>query len=207
MPVLSGSGVMIIVRQRLLANVLCEALAGDLQVDGSYRNLAGIDLEQLGPAAIVLDLDTCENNVPKSLRKCRDQSPGTRICVLVSSADDPRLRYCIEERVEGCIVTDVPFNEILDAVRAVTRGDSFIDRRISRQLLVQRSPLSAQDRLSAREEEIVRMVVQGLANKEIAHDLKLSQSTVKNHISRIFEKLSVTSRTEAAVLAVKVGLI
>jgi DNA-binding NarL/FixJ family response regulator len=200
--------VLVIVRQPLLANVLSESLHDEgLNVVGNCRCVTEADLGVLRPDVILIDIDTCARNVSKTLHICREQSPETRICVLVSDAEDPQLRYCVQERVEGCIVTDMPFENIVIAVRAVAQGGAFIDRRISRHLLTHRKPLSQQDLLSAREEEVVRMVVRGLANKEIARDLKLSQSTVKNHISRIFDKLSVTSRTEAAVLAVKVGLI
>lgn len=200
--------VLVVVRQWLLAKVLCDSLAGEnLLVVGSCRSAMQLDLSALHPDVILLDLDTCEKNVSRVLRECREKLPGARVCVFVSNPDDPQLRCCIEQRVEGCIVTDVPFDAVVEAVKSVAQGDVFIDRRISRHLLARRYRHSEQDNLSQREEQIVRMLVQGLANKEIAYDLKISQSTVKNHVSRIFEKLSVSSRTEAAVLAVKVGLI
>lgn len=200
--------VLVIVRQVLLAKVLCESLAGeDLAVVGSYRSIMDADLSALRPDVILLDLDACDKNVAKALRTCREQLPTSRICALVSNVDGPQVRSCFDEHVSGCIVTDMPFEEVLEAVKVIARGDVFIDRRISRQLFLGRSRLSHQDNLTPREEEIVRMLTHGLANKQIAHHLRISQSTVKNHISRIFEKLSVSSRTEAAVFAFKTGLV
>lgn len=200
--------VLVIVRQALLAKVLCESLAGEnFLAIGSYGSIMDADIAALRPDVILLDLDACERNVAKALRKCREQSPGSRICALVSNVDGPQVRSCFDEHVSGCIVTDMPFEDVLEAVKVIARGDVFIDPRISRQLFFGRPRLSHQDNLTPREEEIARMLTHGLANKQIAHHLHISQSTVKNHISRIFEKLSVSSRTEAAVVAFKTGLV
>jgi DNA-binding NarL/FixJ family response regulator len=117
------------------------------------------------------------------------------------------MQRCLACGVDGYIVKDISPGELMRACKAVARGETYFDPRVAGGLLRRlQSERPAEDELSLRESEIVRLIAAGLSNKEIGERLCLSEKTVKNHVSRIFSKLQITARTQAAIYAIRNGI-
>jgi DNA-binding NarL/FixJ family response regulator len=120
------------------------------------------------------------------------------------------MQRCLAAGAEGYIIKDVTPAELMRAVKMVAGGDAYVDPRVAGGLLRRRSLSNGRpdlDELSVRETEVIRLIAEGLSNKEISARLSLSEKTVKNHISRIFSKLNIYARAQAAVHAIKIGLV
>jgi len=118
------------------------------------------------------------------------------------------MQRCLAAGAEGYIVKDVTPAELLRAVKMVADGETYVDPRVAGGLLRRRSISNGRpdlDELSVRETEVIRLIAKGLSNKEISGRLNLSEKTVKNHISRIFSKLNICARAQAAVHAIRMG--
>ncbi|MGH7756910.1 MAG: response regulator transcription factor, partial [Vulcanimicrobiaceae bacterium] len=108
------------------------------------------------------------------------------------------------------IVKDISPGELIRAVKTVASGESYVDPRVAGGLLRRRNTAAGRTEiaeLSAREAEVIKLIAEGLANKQISARLNLSEKTVKNHISRIFSKLNINARTQAAVHAIRAGIV
>jgi DNA-binding NarL/FixJ family response regulator len=118
------------------------------------------------------------------------------------------MQRCLAAHASGYIVKDTSLAELATALKAVAAGTPYVDPRVAGAVLRRRAlnHEAALDELSGRETEIVRLIAQGLSNRDIGTRLLLSEKTVKNHISRIFDKLHITARTQAAVYAIKTGI-
>jgi DNA-binding NarL/FixJ family response regulator len=113
---------------------------------------------------------------------------------------------------DAFLLKDMPVAELDIAFRVIASGSSYVDPRVAGQMLQRRryekaTPSAMLAELTGREAEILRLVAGGLANKEIGVKLNLSEKTIKNYISRMFVKLNVTARTQAAVFAIRAGMI
>ncbi len=120
------------------------------------------------------------------------------------------MQRCLSAGADGYVVKDILPVELIRAVKSVAAGHNYVDPRVAGGVLKRRSGgygRGAQNELSVRETEIIRLIARGMSNKEISGKLHLSEKTVKNHISRIFAKLNISARTQAAVHAIKTGLV
>ena len=118
---------------------------------------------------------------------------------------------------EVCIQGGLPkdldgyyYVQLLRAIKTVADGQSYVDPRVAGGLLRRRSLNAGKPdimELSAREAEVLKLIAEGLANKQISARLHLSEKTVKNHVSRIFSKLNISARTQAAVHAIRAGIV
>jgi DNA-binding NarL/FixJ family response regulator len=107
------------------------------------------------------------------------------------------------------VVKDVPPAELIRAVKIVASGSAYVDSRVAGRVLQGRAGgqrPGAGSELSAREAEVIGLIAEGLSNKEISLRLQLSEKTVKNHVSKIFSKLKISARSQAAVHAIRSGL-
>jgi DNA-binding NarL/FixJ family response regulator len=127
--------------------------------------------------------------------------------VLTAHTDRKRTVAAITAGAVGFLVKDVEASRLLEALRTVQRGESPLDPRAARALFGALAEAQLQPTLSARELEIVGLVADGMANKQIARRLGISEKTVKNHLTKIFSVLGVNGRTEAAIWAARNGLI
>jgi two-component system response regulator DegU len=203
--------ILIIEGQGLFAKALCHLLSGDQEIEviGDYRNLTAAPLPSLRPNLILVDLEAHAYDLQESLARCREILPQVRICVLSSHLNAEVMQRCLNAGADGYLVTDISLNELMRAVKTIASGASYVDPRVAGGVLRRRSAMNGKadlNELSARETEIIRYIARGLSNKEISSELFLSERTVKNHISRIFSKLNVSARTQAAVYAIKSGL-
>jgi DNA-binding NarL/FixJ family response regulator len=126
--------------------------------------------------------------------------PAVRVVALTSFSDRQRVTDVLAAGAVGYLLKDCTPEELFSAVRAAAAGHTPLDARVAGALLPSRVPPAAQ-RLSDRERDVLRLVAEGMANKQIARVLGISESTVKAHLGSIFRHLGVTDRTSAAIWA------
>jgi two-component system, NarL family, response regulator LiaR len=197
--------------QSLFAAALCQVLSGDHDVNITSV-VKTIDEIPVGGAQnvdlVLVDIDDYCGDVEQAFLICAQRFPNARLCALSSFARADVMQRCLAARADGYIVKDTSLSELACALKSVASGTPYVDPRVAGDVLRRRA-LNYEitsDELSGRETEIVRLIAQGLSNKDIGERLLLSEKTVKNHISRIFDKLHITARTQAAVYAIRTGI-
>ena len=142
--------------------------------------------------------------------------PSTKIVMLTMSDEESDLYEAVRAGANGYLLKDVPGEEIADGLRAVQSGQSLISPSMASKLLSEfatmikkheERPAMPVPRLTERELEVLKLVARGMANKDIAAELFISENTVKNHVRNILEKLQLHSRMEAAMYAVRENLL
>jgi len=195
----------------LFGKALCQvfSLDPDVQIVGDSHFVDAQALHKARPDLIILDIDGNHGEVSQGLATCRETLPDARVCVLSMRPQAEAMQRCLAGGAEGYIVKDVTPAELLRAVKMVAEGETYVDPRVAGGVLRRRSISNGRpdvDELSIRETEVIRLIAEGLSNKEISGRLNLSEKTVKNHISRIFSKLHIYARAQAAVHAIRTGL-
>jgi DNA-binding NarL/FixJ family response regulator len=197
--------------QVLFGKALCQvfSMEPDLQIVGDGDHVSAAAIAQARPDLILLDLDGSSTELGEALATCRAAAPAARICILSMRAQPEITQRCLSAGADGYIIKDVTPAELIRAVHMVAAGETYVDPRVAGGILRRRMTNGRHDlnELSARELEVIRLIAEGLSNKEISARLSLSEKTIKNHISRIFSKLSICARSQAAVHAAKLGLI
>ena len=133
----------------------------------------------------------------------REEFPDARVIVLTTYDGDENIYRALRAGAMAYLLKDIPRGEFLDDVRAVYSGQYCIPPAVAARL-AQRLPYSE---LSSREMEVLKLIVEGLSNKEIGSALTISESTVKNHVNSILAKLRVSDRTHAATMALRRGIV
>jgi DNA-binding NarL/FixJ family response regulator len=155
------------------------------------------------PDVAVMDLQMPVLDGVEATRSIVAQGTGTEVLVLTSFSDHARIDAAIEAGAVGYLLKDAEPEVLLDGIRAVARGGSPLDPRAARRLISRAAPAagsSAAD-LSPREAEVLRLVVAGLLNKQIAVRLGITERTVKAHLTSVYQRIGVADRTQAAVWA------
>jgi two-component system, NarL family, response regulator LiaR len=164
--------------------------------------------ERLRPDVVLMDLVMPRLDGLGAMRALRERVPGARVIVLTSFLDDDRLLPAVRAGAAGYLLKNAQPQELTRAVRAAHAGEALFDpvvgARLVEALAGADEPL---DRLTPRKRTILELIGQGFANKRIARELRLSESTVKTHVGHVLAKLGVTDRTQAAVIAVRAGLV
>jgi NarL family two-component system response regulator LiaR len=172
--------------------------------DGSEAvELAG----QLLPEVVLMDLVMPELDGVEATRAIRAASPSTKVIVLTSFDDDEKVFPAIKAGAAGYLLKDVHPAELAEAVRKASRGEALLAPSVAARLMQEVSgerPAAAG--LTERELEVLRLIARGMSNKLIAHELVVSEKTVKTHVSNILAKLHLADRTQAALYAVREGL-
>jgi DNA-binding NarL/FixJ family response regulator len=158
------------------------------------------------PAVALVDLAMPELDGATAIARLREAAPETRALVLTAFDSDERIIGAIEAGARGYLLKGAPRAEIFAAVRLVAEGGSLLQPLVAARL-VARVARPAAPALTARELEVLRLVAQGRANKEIAAALGVTERTVKFHLSAIMGRLGAANRTEAVALAAQLGLI
>ncbi len=157
-------------------------------------------LATIRPNVVLMDLSMPEMDGVTATREVVRVAPGSQVLVLTSFADRSRVREAIDAGAVGYVLKDADPADLLEAIRAVARGESPLDPRVARTLLELRSA-TVNAELTAREQEVLGLVGQGKANKQIARTLGISERTVKAHLGNIYSRLGVADRTQAALWA------
>jgi len=164
----------------------------------------------LKPDVALLDLMMPRKDGIRAIREIKETHPDARILVLTSFAEDDQVFPAIKAGALGYLLKDSSPLELLQAIREVYAGDSFLDPVIARKVIQELNRPAAlpptPDPLSEREVEVLRLVAEGLSNQEIADRLVISERTARNHVGNILSKLQLANRTQAALFAVRKGL-
>jgi DNA-binding NarL/FixJ family response regulator len=132
--------------------------------------------------------------------------PDLQVVVLTSFSDQDQVLDAVDAGAVGYLLKDADPADLLQGVRAAAAGQSPLDPKVARTLLTRRTTPAPQDQLSDREREVLTLVADGLANKQIARHLSITERTVKAHLTSIFQRIGVTDRTQAALWAERNGL-
>ena len=167
---------------------------------------AAIEMARLHrPDVVLMDLQMPEVDGVTATRTIVAEQLGVDVLVLTSFSDGERILAALDAGAVGYLLKDADPEDVLQGIRAVRRGESPIHPKAARQLLGARGG-SARVELTSREQEVLRRVREGLANKEIARQLNLSERTVKAHLASAYARIGVATRAEAAVWATRHGL-
>lgn len=155
------------------------------------------------PDVAVMDLQMPVLDGVEATRAIVAEQTGTEVLVLTSFSDHARIDAAIEAGAVGYLLKDAEPEMLLDGIRAVARGESPFDPRAARRLLHRAAPGPGQSGadLSPRETEVLRLVVDGLLNKQIALRLGITERTVKAHLTSVYQRIGVADRTQAALWA------
>lgn len=183
-----------------------DAAGGEEAIEAFAR----LDAEGDRPDVVLMDLQMTPMDGIETTRRLRELHPGTEVVALTSFGERDRVRRALESGASGYLLKDSEPDEVAAAVRAAFRGELQLDPAVTRPLLEALAEDKADDLtavLTSRELEVLRLVGAGKANKEIASELVISERTARTHVSNVLRKIGVSSRTQAAVLAIRQGLV
>jgi two-component system, NarL family, response regulator LiaR len=166
--------------------------------------------ERLRPDVVLMDLVMPRRDGVAAMRALRDRVPGARVIVLTSFLDEDKLLPALRAGAAGYLLKNAQPEELERAVRAAHAGEAVLDPVVAARLveaLAAGGDEDPIDRLTPREREVLQLMGRGLPNKRIARELELAEKTVKTHVGHVLAKLGVTDRTQAAVIAVRAGLV
>jgi DNA-binding NarL/FixJ family response regulator len=179
----------------------------DMQVVGDAGDGAEavrVILEQQ-PDVVLLDLRLPQLSGIEVMKQTRAQVPQTRFLVLTTYDADEYIIPALSAGAQGYLLKDTLPDELTRAIRSIAAGGSPLEPAVAAKLLT--SMQEPDDELSAREMDVLKLLVAGASNKMIAAQLNVSENTVKSHLSHIFDKLQVQSRAEAVAVALQRGIV
>jgi DNA-binding NarL/FixJ family response regulator len=168
---------------------------------------------EMGPGVVLMDLNLPGMSGIEATQRLAAVAPQARVLVLSVMTDDRNVMNALLAGAYGYVLKDAPIDQIVEGIRATARGESLISPRIASRLVRRlRAPEAVEpglsiDDLTPREYEVLELLARGLDNGQIARALYLSQHTVKNHVSSILIKLQVQNRIQAAVRAIRGGVV
>jgi len=195
------------------------SMEADMQVVGQACD--GVEAvamaQQLRPDIVLMDLHMPRLGGVAATREITRTLPGTQVLVLTTLNDDETVFEAVRAGALGYLLKDVSEQELLDTIRALRRGESRLTPQIARKVMDQFRRLAAgteftatpaaharpEEALNEKEERILRLIADGLSNRQIANTLFLAEGTIKNYVSRIMEKLHANTRTALAVISAR----
>jgi len=201
-----------VVRSGLLAFLEGES---DLEVVGAAEGgaealdlLERLDAEGIRPDVILMDLQMRPLDGIESTRMVRARYDDVEVVALTSFGEPERVQRAVEAGASGYLLKDAAADEVTAAIRAAHRGELQLDAAVARRLMsTLQEPRAFSGELTARELDVVALIGQGKANKEIALQLGIGERTARTHVSNILRKLGLTSRTQLALWAVREHLV
>ena len=158
------------------------------------------------PDVALLDLEMPVADGIEATRRIREVSPETNVVIFTSFSDRERILRALDAGAIGYLLKDAEPDEIHRGLRAAARGEAPLAPKAAAEILAARSATAHSGALTEREREVLQLVADGLANKQIARRLGISEKTVKGHLTQVFQTLGVTDRTQAALWAERNGL-
>jgi len=177
--------------------------------DDALRPDAVRRAQELAPDVVVMDPRATAMSGAEATHRLAAAAPRVRVLVLTGSEDDRDVMDALLAGASGYLLKDSSVDQVIEGITAAVRGESTITPRLARRLVErlrepdQEAPVPGAAALTAREHQVLELLVLGSDNAEIARRLQISQHTVKNHVSSILEKLGVENRIQAAVRAVR----
>jgi DNA-binding NarL/FixJ family response regulator len=162
---------------------------------------------ELRPDVVLMDVSMPEIDGVEATRQIRAAIDQARIIMLTMHADQEVIRRAISAGASGYLVKDCSIDEVVEMVRLVASGEVALSPSLAVSMLNEASKPLGERILTAREEELLQLIGEGLSTSEVASQLYISTKTVKNHLASIFEKLDARDRTQAVVKAVRMGII
>jgi DNA-binding NarL/FixJ family response regulator len=202
--------------------IVCEGLEAilssdpDIEVVGTANNghQALERIHEVEPDVVLMDLKMPGMNGIQATQQITTQYPQIKVLVLTTYSADEWIVDAIRSGAAGYLLKGTPRESLIEAIKGTSQGRTHVDPAVAGKLfdqIAQRSTPPADttvlQTLSERELEVLRLLARGLSNAEIADQLYLSQGTVRNYVSAILAKLDVADRTQAAVLALRYGLV
>jgi two-component system, NarL family, response regulator LiaR len=167
------------------------------------------EAERLQPDVVLIDLVMPRLDGVQAMRRLRERVPKARTVVLTSFLDDEHLLPAMRAGAAGYLLKSVQPQELARAVRAAVAGEALIDPAVAARLVetLENGRDERVEQLTPREREVLALIGRGFANKRIARELGIAEKTVKVHVSHVLAKLDVADRTQAALYAVREGLV
>jgi two-component system, NarL family, response regulator LiaR len=201
-----------VVRQGLKAFLATE---GDVEVvaEGANGREGVAMVERHQPDVVLMDLVMPELDGIGATTTIKERWPEIEVVAMTSFIEDEKVFGVMRAGATGYVLKDADPEEVLQAIRSAVAGEVHLDARVARRLMQElhpsraNKPPSLQEALSEREIEVLKLVARGYSNHRIAEELIISPKTAKTHVSNILSKLALTSRTQAAVFALREGLV
>jgi two-component system response regulator DegU len=200
--------------------MLREGLRRSLEEEGFYVVGEAADGEaavRLVPAAkpdvILMDVSMPDMDGVEATKRILQNSPEQRVVMLTMHADKDLIDQAIKAGAVGYLTKDCSIDEVIDAVRMAANGETALSPALAKTMLtevrkIDEKAAREEDRLvTKREEEVLQLIADGCSTPEVAQKLYISQKTVKNHLASIYEKLNARDRTQAVLLAVRMGIV
>ncbi len=185
------------------------ALDASLEIIGEASNgKEALDsARQLKPDVILMDLLMPVMDGIEATAAIKRELPDTEVIALTSVLEDASVIGAIRAGALGYLLKDTKAEELIQAIKAASEGQVQLSPQAAARLMREVRAPESPEALTDRETEVLRLLAQGRSNKEIAHLLTIGEKTVKTHVSSILAKLNVSSRTQAALYAVRIGLV
>lgn len=188
-------------------------LQEDITVVGEARD--GVEalglIQELEPDVVLMDLIMPRMDGIEAVRRMKAARPHIQIIILTSYGDDQKVFSAIRAGATGFLLKDVSPQDLAAAVHAARRGEASlapgIATKLMQELALGAAPASDEPTLTEREYAVLALIARGRSNKQISEELSISEKTVKTHVSNILTKLHLEDRTQAAIYALKEGLV
>jgi DNA-binding NarL/FixJ family response regulator len=197
--------------RKALARLLAET--SDLQIVGEAGDGAEA-IRVVGehkPDVVLMDLQMPTLGGVEATRRLRDEHPEVKVLILTTFETDAYVLEALRAGAAGYVLKDSPPDAIASSVRAVLSSEKVMSTpiadRVVAMLTGETTTQQYYDGLTTRELQVLKMIAGGMANKQVAFQLKISEKTVRNHISHIYEKLEIYDRAQAVLYAVRKGLV
>jgi DNA-binding NarL/FixJ family response regulator len=199
--------VMVVDDHAIVRQGISDVLASDQDIEIVALAKSGEEavgrVAEVRPDVVLMDLSMPGMDGVEATRQTMAAAPGIRVVMLTSFAEPQHVNAALDAGAVGYLLKDAEGEEIVRAVKAANRGEAPFSPRAAGALLLRRSDRRSIEDLTPREREVLELVGQGLANKQISRRLGIKEKTVKAHLSSVFQRIGVSDRTSAALWAAR----
>jgi DNA-binding NarL/FixJ family response regulator len=207
LPTHSRIRVMVVDDHAIVRQGISDVLAADQDIEIVAIATSGAEAVSLAAEhhadVALMDISMPEMDGVEATRRAIEASPGLKVVMLTSFAEPQHVNAALDAGAVGYLLKDAEPQEIVRAVKAANRGEAPFSPRAAGALLLRRSEHRPIEELTPREREVLELVGQGMANKQISRRLNIKEKTVKAHLSSVFQRIGVSDRTSAALWAAR----